>query len=334
MRTIVALTLASAALAANVFDREVYERAFFDHVKTYGLELKDGAEFAARLQVFADNYDLIDAHNKQGLSYKLGLNKFSHLTLSEFHDAVRLGGVRPPQLRKASSNVAQAPIDPKVQLPASVDWTTTGAVNPVKDQGSCGSCWAFSAVSTIESAHWLKYGSLYTLSEQQVVSCDKVDAGCNGGWMDDAYTFVKGNGGITTTASYPYTSGTSGATGTCKTTGYTNIATTAPKSFTDVTVNNVVALQTAVAQQPVAIAIQANQVAFQSYSSGVLTGRCGQRLDHGVVVVGYGTDPVGGDYWKVRNSWGTGWGEKGYIRIERSAADLCGVLDAPSYPNL
>jgi len=333
MRSAVLLTLASAAVATNVLDREVYERAFFDHVKTYGLQLKDGEEFASRLQIFADNFDAIEAHNKQGLSYKLGLNKFSHLTLSEFHDTVKLGGFRPPQLRKAG-NVAQAPVDASVALPVSVDWTTTGAVNPIKDQGSCGSCWAFSAVSAVESAHWIKYGSLYSLSEQQVTSCDKVDLGCNGGFMDDAFNYMKGNGGITTGASYPYTSGTSGATGTCKTTGFTNIATTAPKSYTDVTVNNVNALMTAVAQQPISVAIQANQAAFQSYSSGVLTGRCGQRLDHGVVAVGYGTDPVGGDYWKVRNSWGTGWGEKGYIRIERSTADLCGILDASSYPNL
>ena len=142
-------------------------------------------------------------------------------------------------------------------------------------------------------------------------------------------------GGLTTESAYPYTSGKTGVNGNCVTTGYSNDANVAPQSFTDVATGSVTALQSAVSQQPVSIAIQANQAAFQSYKSGVLTGRCGTRLDHGVLLVGYGTDATTGlDFWKVKNSWGTSWGESGFIRIERSSADLCGILDAPSYPNL
>ena len=166
-----------------------------------------------------------------------------------------------------------------------------------------------------------------------MVSCDTTDAGCNGGWMDTAFDWVKATGGITTEDAYPYTS-SGGATGTCVKTGYTNNANVAPKSYTDVTENSVSALMTAVAQQPVSIAIQANQIAFQSYSTGVLTGRCGTNLDHGVLVVGYGTWTDGTDYWKVKNSWGSSWGMDGYILIERSDANLCGVLSAASYPTL
>ena len=150
--------------------------------------------------------------------------------------------------------------------------------------------------------------------------------------MDDAFTWVQNNKGITTESAYPYTSG-NGATGTCKTTGYTNNANAAPVGFTDVEAGSVNALMSAVAQQPVSIAIQANQASFQSYSGGVLTGKCGQKLDHGVLAVGYGT-LNGVDYWKVKNSWGSSWGMAGYILIERSSKDLCGVLDAASYPNL
>jgi C1A family cysteine protease len=149
--------------------------------------------------------------------------------------------------------------------------------------------------------------------------------------MDDAFEWVKKNGGLPTEENYPYTSGTTGKSGTCET-AHTNVAEVAPKSYTDVR-SNVDALMSAVAQQPVSIAIQANQLAFQFYDSGVLTGNCGQRLDHGVLAVGYGTEN-GVDYWKVKNSWGDSWGEDGYIKIERSDADLCGVLDAASYPNL
>ena len=153
--------------------------------------------------------------------------------------------------------------------------------------------------------------------------------------MDSVNFFFGNSGGLTSLDAYPYTSGKTGVSGSCVSTGYTNDPNVAPKSFTDVATGSVTALQSAVSQQPVSIAIQANQVAFQSYSSGVLTGRCGNRLDHGVLLVGYGTDAATGlDFWKVKNSWGTSWGEAGYIRIQRSSADLCGILDAPSYPNL
>lgn len=130
----------------------------------------------------------------------------------------------------------------------------------------------------------MKYGTLLSFSEQQLVSCDTTDAGCNGGWMDDAFTFAQKNGGLTTEDQYPYTSGTTGKSGTCQKSGYTNVAKVAPSSYTDVATGSVTALQSAVVQQPVSIAIQANQAAFQSYKSGVLTGKCGQNLDHGIVI--------------------------------------------------
>ena len=240
--------------------------------------------------------------------------------------------MRPPALRKAAPlGLHAAPVD-LTTLPESIDWTTKGAVTPVKNQGSCGSCWSFSATGSLEGAYFLKNGNLLSFSEQELVSCDVSggDAGCNGGWMDSAFDYVMAAGGITTEAAYPYTSGTSGQSGTCVP-GYTNAANSAPSGYTDVTPKSVSALMSAVAQQPVSIAIQANQVAFQSYKSGVLTGKCGQQLDHGVLAVGYGT-LNGVDYWKVKNSWGPSWGQDGYILIERSASDLCGVLDAASYP--
>lgn len=334
MNRVLALSAIAAVVCAdNLFPREHYEGIFMEHVAKYNLNFANGAEFVERLQIFADNFDFITATNRIETSSKMAVNEFTHLSLKEFHDKVGMGGVVPPynSLRANSGLVHTA--DPSVALPASVDWSTTPAVTPVKNQGSCGSCWSFSATGAMEGAHYVSYGGAgVSLSEQQFVSCDNVDMGCNGGWMDDAFAFAKKNGGICSETDYPYTSGT-GNSGTCKTT-CSEVSNTAPKSWTDVAVGDVNALMSAVAQQPVSIAIQANQPAFQSYSSGVLTGNCGQRLDHGVLVVGYGTWTDGTPYWKVKNSWGPSWGMNGYILIERSTKDLCGVLDAPSYPTL
>ncbi|RYH05201.1 hypothetical protein EON65_45370 [archaeon] len=300
----------------------------------FKLQFKDGADFLKRLSIFAENLIQIEVHNANpNNTYQLGTNQFTHLTFDEFIDAVNIGGTRPPNLRRNPSGpLHSAPVDVST-LPDSVDWTAKGAVTGVKDQGQCGSCWSFSATGSMEGAYFLRYGTLPSFSEQQLVSCDTggADAGCNGGWMDDAFTFAKNNGGLTTENQYPYNSGGTGNSGTCKTSGYTNLENSAPSGYIDVAPGNVTALMSAVAQQPVSIAIQANQLAFQSYKSGVLTGKCGQNLDHGVLVVGYGT-LNGVDYWKVKNSWGTSWGEGGYILIQRSADDLCGVLDAASYP--
>lgn len=303
-------------------------------MQKFKLNFKNGAEFVDRLKIFANNIDIIEKHNADTTkTYKLGTNQFAHLTVEEFKDAVHLGSLRPPNLRSSADFIHKAPADVST-LPATVDWVSAGAVTPVKDQGQCGSCWSFSTTGALEGAYQIKYGSLLSFSEQELVSCDTtLNSGCNGGWMDYAFKWVKNHGGITTEDQYPYTSGASQQSGTCQSTGYTNVAASAPKSYTDVTTGSVSALMSAVAIQPVSIAIEADQSSFQLYSSGVFTGPCGQNLDHGVLLVGYGT-MNGVDYWKVKNSWSASWGDAGYIYIERSSADLCGVLDAPSYPTL
>jgi len=330
------LAIVAGISAESLHPREYYEQLFFEHMKEFNLDFANGKEFLKRLDIFSKNFDVIESHNADKTqTYTLGVNQFTHLTFEEFVDAVHIGGTRPPQLRRGPADAFHAePADASAN-PASVDWSTVSpaVVGPVHNQGSCGSCWAFSAIGAVESASKIKYGSLYDLSEQHLVSCDTTDLGCNGGWMDDAFTWMKKNGGIGSEADYPYTSG-SGQTGTCQK-GVTNVKNTAPTGFTDVQTGSVTALESAVVKQPVSIAIQANQAAFQSYKSGVLTGKCGQRLDHGVLLVGYGTDAASKlNYWKVKNSWGVTWGEQGYVRILKDNSDLCGVLDAPSYPNM
>jgi len=172
------------------------------------------------------------------------------MTFAEFKDAVHIGGTRAPfKNARTGQKVHVAPSDASA-LPASVDWTTAGAVTPVKNQGNCGSCWSFSATGSIEGAYEIKYNNLQSFSEQELVSCDTTDAGCNGGWMDDAFAWAQKNGGLTTEAAYPYTSGTSGTSGTCKTTGYTNNANAAPKGWVDVTAGSVDALMSALVLTP------------------------------------------------------------------------------------
>lgn len=320
----------------NIHNREYYEEKFVNWLTKFNITERDGSHFAHMLSNFANNDDIIETHNaNDGNTYELGHNHFSHMSFDEFKAYVRLG-LDSPHEETIPDDVLEASQDLSV-LPASIDWSTKGAVTAVKDQGNCGSCWSFSATGALEGAYQIKYGSLVSFSEQNLVSCDTIDSACNGGLMDNAFTWTKSNGGLCTESGYPYTSGTTGQKGTCSTTCTKNTAVT-PKSFTDVARNSDSALMTALAQQPVSIAIQANQPAFQSYKSGVLTGSCGTNLDHGVLAVGYGKWTDGTDYYKVKNSWGTGWGMSGYILIQRGNPQRCGecgiLCGPPSYPNL
>lgn len=195
-----------------------------------------------------------------------------------------------------------------------------------------GCCWAFSAVAAVEGITKLSTGKLISLSEQEVVDCDTKgeDQGCNGGLMDDAFKFIIKNGGLTTEANYPYTA----ADGTCSTQKSKSHAATI-SGYEDVPADSEAALMKAVANQPVSVAIDAGGFAFQMYSSGVFTGDCGTDLDHGVTAVGYGTASDGTKYWLVKNSWGSSWGEHGYIRMERDVdakEGLCGIAMEASYP--
>ncbi|KAJ3704634.1 hypothetical protein LUZ61_008339 [Rhynchospora tenuis] len=179
----------------------------------------------------------------------------------------------------------------------------------------------------------IKYGTLISLSEQELVDCDNLCSGCNGGYMDYAFQWVIDNGGITTESDYPYTSGSTGKAGSCnypKTYDYgCSIC-----GYQDITPYCESCLKNAVAIQPVVAAIEASGSAFQFYKTGIFTGPCGTNLDHGVLIVGYGPCSTGTSYWIIKNSWGTSWGESGYMRMQRnvvSTAGLCGIAMEPSY---
>ncbi|KAL3749679.1 hypothetical protein ACJRO7_010755 [Eucalyptus globulus] len=306
--------------------RERHEQWMARHGRVY----QDDAEKERRFSIFKNNVDFIESFNKDGNKpYTLAINAFADLTIEEFK-ASRNGYKRSSSPRQVSTKPFR--YEHVTAVPSSMDWRKKGAVTPIKDQGQCGSCWAFSAVGAMEGNNQLTTGKLISLSEQELVDCDTSgeDQGCEGGFMDNAFEFIIGNHGLTTETNYPYQA----VDGTCNA---RKEASSAAKitGYEDVPANSESALLKAVAHQPVSVAIDAGESAFQFYSSGIFTGECGTNLDHGVTAVGYGTSEDGTKYWLVKNSWGTGWGEEGYIRMKRdidAKEGLCGIAMEASYP--
>jgi C1A family cysteine protease len=241
---------------------------------------------------FYDNDIFIETENNKNTSLRLAHNKFSHLTHDEWKQQMKFG---------IDIQHSYYPSEPNLkannELPESVDWVAAGAVTPVKDQGNCGSCWSFSATGALEGALQIKKGDLKSLSEQQLVSCNTdTNYGCEGGLMDDAFDWIKQNGGICTEASYPYISGDTGSKESCST-SCELVSDTASISHRGVAQNDI-DMMTALSQQPVSIAIEADSRIFQFYSSGVITGnRCGAEVNHGVLAVGYGKYDIDGKSW-------------------------------------
>jgi cathepsin L len=274
-------------------------------------------------QAFKDNVDFVKSWTG---SFELSYTGPHAATSNEEYQ--QLLGYKPRSLYGDLPKVASHENTGKA-APASIDWSTKGAVTPVKDQGQCGSCWAFSSTGGLEGQWEIATGNLQSLSEQQLVDCSKNgNEGCNGGLMDTAFEFYE-TSKVATEDSYAYT----GRDGNCKTSFTTAIPEGGVTGYKDISSES--DLLDAVANVgPVSVAIQANQLAFQLYNKGVLTGRCTKNLDHGVLAVGYGTYTDGTDYWKVKNSWGASWGMDGYVLIERGV-DKCGIADGPpSYPTV
>jgi len=312
----------SGHLNEKIIDR--YSK-FIDFRDTYGKVYETFEDTANAFSNFMINMDRFDQHNAFEAGYSMGITQFADMSPEDF-DSFK-GGC----FAKDLSSRTCVPFTPNSNvLPESIDWRNIDAVTDVKNQGQCGSCWSFSATGAMEGAWAVKTGELVSLSEQQLVDCSAKygNNGCNGGLMDSAFEYVIDNG-LCDENQIPYKA----VDGKCE---------TCPKSAVkfsscvDVTPRNQLHLKQAVAMGPVSIAIEADTSVFQHYTGGIISSSlCGTQLDHGVLIVGYGTDN-GVGYWIVKNSWGDSWGENGYIKIARSESDndagVCGIAMQPSYP--
>jgi C1A family cysteine protease len=308
-------------------------KQFNDFQERFSKRYETIEEMQTRFQIFRTNLRNIILHNlDRTQNFTMGVNQFTDLTPQEFKDQYISGMKSPVGSYGCKSFTSSAS-----GAPSSIDWRQKGAVTSVKDQGQCGSCWSFSATAAVEGAWAISTGKLVDLSEQELVDCatglSYGSFSCNGGEMDGAFKFIIENGQCSL-SSYPYTSGVTKTGGTCqKCSSVAHIS-----SCYDVKSKDQISLKGAVAKQPVSVAIEADTRYFQSYSSGILTSTsCGNTLDHGVTIVSYGTEN-GIDYWNVKNSWGSSWGEGGYVRIARSSstndAGICGISLSPSFPTV
>jgi len=327
-----ALALLGLAQATSYLSliRQEFDTFKAHHGKTYASKIEENF----RLKIFTENMYNIARHNEKyhagEKTYKLKMNHFGDLLPHEFRTLNGYMG-RPKNTTGPKGAFYMAPPQ-DMELPRHVDWRTKGVVTEVKDQGMCGSCWAFSTTGALEGQHARQTGKLVSLSEQNLVDCSTSygNNGCNGGLMDFAFQYIKDNGGIDGEAIYPYHGKDENCTFTKSGIGATDVG------YVDIPQGNEHALKAALATiGPVSVAIDASNPSFQFYHHGVyFEENCdAQNLDHGVLAVGYGTDKKSGkDYYLVKNSWSDKWGLDGYIKMARNKDNACGIASAASYP--
>jgi C1A family cysteine protease len=322
---IVALfVFAGVATAVTTYELESLWGSWKDqHQKAYS-ENEERIRFA----VFSHNYKKIIKFNEENESPKLALNKFADLTANEFKSTHASCAFYQDDEEFVRQRTQEFSIE--APLPASVDWRNKGAVTPVKNQGQCGSCWTFSTTGVLEGFNFINSGKLISFSEQQIVDCDTgTDQGCDGGWPYLAVQYAAKNG-LETEAEYPYTA----QDGTCR--YKASEATKVNSNYSFVTPKSTDQLKSAIVSMPVSVLIEADQDVFQFYSSGVIKTGCGASLDHAVLAVGYHkVGPI--EAFIVKNSWGTDWGESGYVQIWSNqaingGAGVCGILSQPMIP--
>ena len=309
--------LFAVALSVNLRDTE-----FSLFQKQYGKVYAAPEEARYRLAVFNDNLKKIEKHNAKHLPWTLGVNKFADIGAEEFSYKF-CGCAKDPKSRSGRITPIYG------DAPARVDWREKGAVTPVKDQASCGSCWAFSTTGTVEGAYAIKTGKLVSLSEQQLMDCtygpEYACYGCSGGWPERALRYVASHG-LCTEEDYPYMEVESECRdSSCEVAVKTVDRVVLPQGDEE-------SLANAVALTPVSITLDAS--GMQLYKSGIITS-CTENVNHGVLAVGYGVEEESGiKYWIVKNSWGEDWGEEGYCRIEKDVGGMgrCAITYGSVYP--
>ena len=308
----------------------MYVKCTYLSLQTYGKKYESDDEEMRRNIIWQANKKYIEAHNinSDKFGFTLGMNALGDM---ENHEIVAMfNGYHQEQKNKTSTKLFRA--NSNVDVADSVDWRDKGAVTPIKNQGQCGSCWSFSATGSLEGQHFLKTGNLVSLSEQNLIDCSTEygNHGCEGGLMDDAFRYIKANGGIDTEESYPYQAHNELCRFKEQNVGATDTG------YVDVPQGDEEALTHAVATVgPISVAIDASKTTFHYYKEGVYSDPLcsSSALDHGVLVVGYGTQDEK-DYYIVKNSWGDAWGQEGYILMSRNNENNCGIATQASYPTV
>lgn len=328
---IVAVIATAQAVSFYELVKEEWESFKSEHSKAYNSEIEE----KFRMKIYMDNKHKIAKHNsnygKNHVSYKLMMNKYGDMLHHEFVNIMNGFNKSINHVDKPLFTGAMFIEPANVKIPESVDWRDAGAVTPVKDQGQCGSCWSFSATGGLEGQHFRATGSLVSLSEQNLIDCSEKygNKGCMGGSITAAYQYVKQNHGIDKENTYPYEAENDKCRYNPKNSGASDVG------YINIPENDEESLKKAVATiGPISVAIDSSHETFQFYSDGIYyESECSSEdLDHAVLVVGYGTDENGDDYWLVKNSWGTTWGDKGYIKMARNKNNNCGIASSAVYP--
>jgi len=326
MKVVVALLFACLfSVALSALTQEEYQTLFTQWMHVHG-KTYESSEFQTRFAAFQKNADFVNSWDAEAKGFEVELNLFADMTLEEFASIYLGTKYEAPQVLAR----ANLPVNPAAPKADAVDWRTKGYVTAIKDQGQCGSCWSFSTTGSTEGAVFKKTGKLVPLSEQQLVDCSGSfgNNGCDGGLMDNGFKYIIKNGEVSE-EDYPYTA----KDGKCDIAGKTVVAHLT--SYKDVTPKqDEAALVTALTDiGPISVAIDANHQSFQLYKAGVYyESSCSStRLDHGVLAVGFGSDGSS-DYYIVKNSWGTVWGNEGYIQMTRNKKNNCGIATMASYP--
>uniref|UniRef100_UPI0037E87E10 cathepsin K n=1 Tax=Semicossyphus pulcher TaxID=241346 RepID=UPI0037E87E10 len=319
-----------AASALGYLDEATLDSQWEQWKVTHTREYNGLDEEGIRRAIWEKNMRMIEAHNQEAAlgmhSYEMGMNHLGDMTAEEVSE--KMTGLLVPDNRDRSFTVDldQGRVS---KLPKSVDNRKKGMVTSVKDQGSCGSCWAFSSAGALEGQLAKGTGQLVDLSPQNLVDCVKENDGCGGGYMTNAFNYVNTNDGIDSEEAYPYIGedqpcryNSSGRAAQCK--GYKEIT---PGSEHELAV-------ALFKVGPVSVGIDATLSSFMFYKNGVYYDRnCNaEDINHAVLAVGYGVTPKGKKYWIVKNSWSESWGKKGYILMARNRGNLCGITNLASYP--
>jgi hypothetical protein len=293
--------------------QEEFDRWVVKNNRKYATE----AEYNARFNIWLSTLEKVNKFNAEGHSWQLGMNNMADLTEQEFKEKYLSSKLILP---RADEEVTPSPLMPSL---TPIDWRTRGCVVAVKNQGSCGSCYAFASTAVIESCKCIAGGALTSLSEQQLVDCTLSygNLACSGGWYYNCWDYIIDVGGIQGTSSYPYT----GVRGTCKASA--SLFVSRIGGYVHVTATDA-AVQTAVLGRPLAVAIDAS-TNWQSYTSGVWCGTCTTTVNHAVTLVGQNTGAP--DYYIIKNSWGLNWGESGYIRQCANVSNKCAIATYAYY---